>query len=65
MIGGMITRAGMWRKFWLGWFMSSGSSVNVCCCMLHGGWHVTAQFVVQNRCVAILSAFLMVGVILL
>jgi hypothetical protein len=33
--------------------------------MLHGGWHVIAQFVVQNRCDAILSVFLMVGVILL
>jgi hypothetical protein len=33
--------------------------------MLHGGWHVAAQFVVQNRCDAILSAFLMVGEILL
>jgi hypothetical protein len=29
------------------------------------GWHVTVQFVIQNRCEAILSVFLMVEVILL
>jgi hypothetical protein len=45
--------------------MISGSSVKTCWCMLHGGWHISVQFVVQNRCNAILSAFLMVGVILL
>ena len=65
MIGGMISRSEMWKKFWLGRFIISRSSVNACWCMLHGGWHVTVQFVVQNRCDAILSAFLMVGVILL
>jgi hypothetical protein len=31
--------------------------------MLHGGRHVSRQLVVQNRCEAILRAFLMVGVI--
>jgi hypothetical protein len=30
--------------------------------MLHGGRHVSKQLVVQNRCDAILRAFLMVGV---
>jgi hypothetical protein len=33
--------------------------------MLHGSWHIFVQFVIQNRCEAILSAFLIVGVILL
>jgi hypothetical protein len=51
----------VWRKFWLGRFMISGSSVKACWCMLHGGWHVAAQFVVQNRCDPIFSIFLMVG----
>jgi hypothetical protein len=36
-----------------------------CWCMLQGGLHVFAQFVVQNRCDAILRACLMVGVGLL
>jgi hypothetical protein len=45
--------------------MSSGSSVNACWCILHGGWHVIIQFVVQNICDVILSTFLIVGVILL
>jgi hypothetical protein len=45
--------------------MISRSSVNACWCILHGGWHVIVQFVVQNRYDAILSAFVMVGVILL
>jgi hypothetical protein len=65
LVGGMISGNGVWRKCWLGWLMISGSSVKTCWCMLHGGWHISVQFVVQNRCNAILSAFLMVGVILL
>jgi hypothetical protein len=61
LIGGMVSGNGVWRKFWLGRFMISGSSVKACWCMLHGGWHVAAQFVVQNRCDPIFSIFLMVG----
>jgi hypothetical protein len=33
--------------------------------MLHGGWHISVQFMIKNRYDAILSAFIMVGVILL
>jgi hypothetical protein len=33
--------------------------------MLHGIWQCSVQFEVQNRCNAILSVFLMVGIILL
>jgi hypothetical protein len=60
--GGLISGSGVWRKLWLGWLMISRSSVNAYWCMLHGGWHVSTQLVVQNRCDAIFSAFLMVGV---
>jgi hypothetical protein len=45
--------------------MISGSSVNACWCMLQGGLHVLRQLVMQNRCDAIFSAFLMVGVVFL
>jgi hypothetical protein len=38
LIGGLITGSGVWMKFWLGRFMISGSSINVCWCMLHGSW---------------------------
>jgi hypothetical protein len=31
--------------------------------VLHGGWHVSRQLVVQNRCDAIFSVFLMVDVV--
>ena len=61
----MISGSGVWRKFWLGRFMISGSNVNVYWCMLHIGWHVIVQFVMQNIHSAILSVFLRVGVILL
>jgi hypothetical protein len=44
--------------------MIPGCNVNVCGCMLYGGRHIFVQFVLQKRCDAILSAFLMVGVIL-
>ena len=64
LIGGIISGNGLCRKSWFGLFLISGSSVYVCWCMLHGSWHVGAQFVVQNICDAISSAFLMVGVIL-
>jgi hypothetical protein len=36
LIGGMISGIGVWRKFWLGRFLISGSSVNAYWCMLHG-----------------------------
>jgi hypothetical protein len=61
LIGGVISGSGVCRKFWLGRFMISGSSVNAFWCMLHRGWHVTVQFVVQNRCDAIFSVFLVGG----
>jgi hypothetical protein len=32
MIGGMISGSEMWKKFWLGRFIISGSSVNACWC---------------------------------
>jgi hypothetical protein len=64
LVGGLVSVSGVWRKFWLGRFMISGCNVNVCGCMLHGGWHIYVQFVLQKRCDPILSAFLMVGVIL-
>jgi hypothetical protein len=63
LIGGLVSGSGVWRKFWLGRFMKSGCNVDVCGCMLHGGWHISVQFVLQKRCDASLSAFLMVGVI--
>ena len=31
-IGGMIFGNGVWRKFWLGWFLIYGRSVNACWC---------------------------------
>ena len=65
LIGGVISGNGLWRKYWFGLFLTSRSSVYVCWCILHGRWHVDAQLVVQDICVAILSAILMVGVILL
>jgi hypothetical protein len=61
----MVSGSGVWRNCWFGRFTISGRNVYVCGCMLYGGRHVSTQFVVQNRCDAILSAFLMVGVILL
>jgi hypothetical protein len=30
LIGGLSSGSGVWRKFWLGRLMISGSSVNVC-----------------------------------
>jgi hypothetical protein len=39
--------------------------VNACWYMLHGGLHVSRQLVMQNRCDAIFSAFLMVDVVFL
>jgi hypothetical protein len=30
LIGGIISGNGLWRKFWLGRFITSGSSVYVC-----------------------------------
>jgi hypothetical protein len=30
LIGGLTCRNGVWRKFWLGRLMISGSSMNVC-----------------------------------
>jgi hypothetical protein len=30
LVGGLISGNGVWRKFWLGQFMISGSRVNAC-----------------------------------
>jgi hypothetical protein len=46
----------------LGRFAISGSSVYDCWCILQGVLHVSMHMEVQNRCDAILRAFLIVGV---
>jgi hypothetical protein len=43
--------------------MIFGCNVDVCGCMLHGGRYISVQFVLQKRCDASLSTFLMAGVI--
>jgi hypothetical protein len=59
---GLFSRRGIWKKFWLRRFMISGSSVFVCWCILQGGLYVFVHLVLQNKCAAILSAFLIVGI---
>jgi hypothetical protein len=34
LIRGLFSGSGLWKKFWLGWFMIFGSSVYDCWCML-------------------------------
>jgi hypothetical protein len=58
---GLFSGSGMWKKL-LGRFAISGSNIYDCWCVLQGILQVFVHMEVQNKCDAILRAFLIVGV---